>query len=132
MYMDGLWMALRVLIKPTEGGVRGELHQVCTATRQPGRGLCAAVTGGYLGYNQFVKQKPVQAATAVRMVPVQRGNLPHGRHDRQPGASEQAKLSFKSGGKLKELNVRVGDAVKAGTVLAKLETTDLEFTLART
>jgi multidrug efflux pump subunit AcrA (membrane-fusion protein) len=89
-----------------------------------------AVTGGYYGYHQFVAPKPVSAATAYRFVAVQRGDLEA--TVATTGSlvpNNQAKLSFKTGGKLKELNVKVGDVVKAGTILAKIDTTDLEFTL---
>lgn len=92
----------------------------------------AAVAGGYTGYNQYVKQKPVAAATTYRFAAVQRGNLASTVATTGSLVPQtQVKLSFKSGGKLKELNVRVGDVVKAGTVLAKTDTTDLEFTLSQ-
>jgi HlyD family secretion protein len=72
-----------------------------------------AVTGGYLGYSQFVAPKPASTVATV-------GSLV---------SNNQAKLSFKTGGKLAELDVKVGDVVKAGAVLAKLDTTDLQQAL---
>lgn len=92
--------------------------------------FAVAVTGGYLGYHRYLAPKPVSAAAAYRFTAVQRGNL--AATVATTGSLtpvNQAKLSFKAGGKLKELNVRVGDTVKAGAVLARLDTTDLEFTL---
>ena len=46
-------------------------------------------------------------------------------------SNNQAKLSFSSSGKLAELDVKVGDVVKAGTVLAKLDPTALQQALAQ-
>jgi HlyD family secretion protein len=92
----------------------------------------AAVTGGYLGYHKFVNQKPASAATTYRFTPAARGNL--AATVSTTGSLvpiNQVRLSFKTGGKLKELNVKVGDVVKAGTILARLDTQDLEFTLSQ-
>ena len=91
-----------------------------------------AVAGGYLGYNRIVNQKPAAAQTAVRLQPATTCSIAATVATTGPlNPTTQAKLAFKSGGKLKELNVKVGDAVKAGQVLARLDTTDLEFTLAQ-
>ena len=92
--------------------------------------FAGSVAAAYTGYNRFVNQKPASAQTAVRMMPVTVCNLAATVSTTGPlNSASQAKLSFKSGGKLKELNVKVGDVVKAGTILARLDTTDLEFTL---
>jgi HlyD family secretion protein len=94
--------------------------------------FAAAVTGGYLGYHQYIKQKPASASTTYRFSPVVRGDL--SATVSTTGSLvpiNQVKLSFKTGGKLKELNAKVGDSVKAGTVLARIDTQDLEFTLAQ-
>lgn len=91
-----------------------------------------AVTGGYTGYTRFTQNRPAAASTTYRFVAAQRTNL--AATVATTGSLvpiSQVKLSFKSGGKLKELNVKVGDVVKAGAVLARLDTTDLEFTLAQ-
>jgi RND family efflux transporter MFP subunit len=91
-----------------------------------------AVAGGYLGYNRYVNQKPAAAQTAVRLQAVTQCTIAATVATTGPlNPTTQAKLAFKSGGKLKELNVKIGDAVKAGQVLAKLDTTDLEFGLAQ-
>ena len=91
-----------------------------------------AVAGGYMGYNRVVNQKPASAQTAVRLQPATMCSIAATVATTGPlNSTSQARLSFKSGGKLKELNARVGDSVKAGQVLAKLDTTDLEFTLAQ-
>lgn len=95
--------------------------------------LAGAVIGGYRGYHQFTTPKTASAAiTNIQLAAVQRGNL-------QATVSttgsltpvNQAKLTFKSAGKLKDLTVKVGDTVKAGDVLARLDATDLEYTLAQ-
>lgn len=91
-----------------------------------------AVAGGYLGYHQYQKQKPAATSTTYRFTPVVRGNL--AATVSTTGSLvpvNQAKLSFKTGGKLQELHARVGDDVKAGTVLARIDTRDIEFTLAQ-
>ncbi len=92
-----------------------------------------AVGGGYLGYNKVVNGRSAAAAApTVRLVSAQRGNLEATVNTTGVLVPiNQARLSFKSGGKLKELNVKVGDMVKAGAVLARLDTTDLEYTLAQ-
>jgi RND family efflux transporter MFP subunit len=46
-------------------------------------------------------------------------------------AVNQARLSFRTAGVLKELNVQMGSTVKTGDVLAKLDTTDLEMALTQ-
>jgi HlyD family secretion protein len=43
------------------------------------------------------------------------------------GVANDAKLSFNVGGKVAQLNVKKGDSVKIGTVLARLETDTLEM-----
>lgn len=91
-----------------------------------------AVAGGYLGYHQYLKQKPAAAATTYRFAPVVRGDL--AATVSTTGSLvpvNQAKLSFKTGGKLQELNARVGESVKAGAVLARIDTRDIEYTLAQ-
>jgi HlyD family secretion protein len=88
------------------------------------------VGAAYTGYNRFANQKPASAQTAVRMVPVTVCNLAATVSTTGPlNSYNQAKLSFKTGGKLKELDVKVGDSVKAGTTLAAIDTTDLQFSL---
>ena len=42
-------------------------------------------------------------------------------------SANQAVIAFVSAGRLKELKVKEGDAVKAGDVLALLDTTLLDF-----
>ena len=91
-----------------------------------------AVSGGYVGYHQVLAAKPAAATTTYRFVAVQRGTV--AATVATTGSmvpNNQAKLSFKTGGKLVELDVKVGDAVKAGTTLAKIDTTDLQFTLSQ-
>lgn len=91
-----------------------------------------ALGGGYLGYNRIRAGRSAQAAPSVRLVAVERGNLAATVATTGPLVPvNQIKLSFKSGGRLKEMKVRVGDPVTAGQELAKIDTTDLEFTLSQ-
>jgi HlyD family secretion protein len=46
-------------------------------------------------------------------------------------ARPQVDLTFQSSGQIKRLDVQVGDRVKAGQVLARLDTTDLELAVAQ-
>ncbi len=46
-------------------------------------------------------------------------------------AREQRTLAFQTAGQIKAVNVQVGDQVKAGQVLAELDTPDLEISLAK-
>ncbi len=92
----------------------------------------AAVAGGYIAYHQYIAARPASASTTYRFARAERGSLTATVSTTGSLApTNQAKLSFKTGGKLKEVNVRVGDAVKAGAVLARLDTQDLEYTLAQ-
>ncbi|MBI5955416.1 MAG: efflux RND transporter periplasmic adaptor subunit [Chloroflexi bacterium] len=94
-----------------------------------------AVVAGKVGYERIVgSQAQMAAAAAARnqIVQVQRGNLVATVNTTGPiVAVNQAKLSFKTGGRLKSVNVGVGDVVKAGDVLARLETQDLELQLVQ-
>ena len=95
--------------------------------RLPGRRvnllLAAALVSllsGYVGYQRFVAA--THAAPMVQTVQARIGNLVT--TVTAAGSvvdSRQAKLSFPVSGKLAELNVAVGDTVKAGQVLARLD-----------
>ncbi len=94
-----------------------------------------AVVAGKVGYERIVGSPAQMAAAAAarnQIVQVQRGNLVATVNTTGPiVAVNQAKLSFKTGGRLKSVNVGVGDVVKAGDVLASLETQDLELQLVQ-
>jgi HlyD family secretion protein len=84
--------------------------------------------GGYYGYQRFYP-KPVVAA-AVNAVEVARGNLQASvTATGTVAAPAQSRLTFKASGRLIDLPVTVGDAVKAGQVLARLDDTDLRVAL---
>jgi HlyD family secretion protein len=71
-------------------------------------------------------------ATPVQQTPVVRGDLTLKVSDEgKIGIFTDANLSFGSGGKLDTLNVREGDSVARGALLAKLDTTGLEVSLAQ-
>ncbi len=89
--------------------------------------LLAVVAGG--GYLRL-RTQPAAAASSAPTATVQRdtltatisaaGNIQ---------AHQAADLSFGQSGVVKKLNVKVGDQVKAGDVLAELDTTDLNLQL---
>ncbi|MCX5986358.1 MAG: efflux RND transporter periplasmic adaptor subunit [Chloroflexi bacterium] len=85
---------------------------------------------GYYGYQRYYP-KPVVAAQ-VNAVDVAMGNLTASVTATGSVASPaQSKLAFKSGGRLSELKVTVGDPVKSGQVLARLDDADLQMALAQ-
>ncbi len=85
-----------------------------------------SIWGGYSGYNRFVLPEAKAAATQAQVVAVTRGSL-----QAQVSVSgsatitRQSKLSFGSAGTLGELSVKMGQEVKAGQVLAKLDPSTL-------
>ncbi len=71
-----------------------------------------------------------QAAPSFQTATVSRGNIEVSVIATGPiAAVNQLPLTFKSSGKLAELDVQPGQAVKKGQVLAKLDTTDLQAAL---
>jgi len=89
---------------------------------------------GYIGYNTFASQRTATASQIPRYqtVVVQRGNIAATvSATGQLVPINQAKLAFGTSGQLIELNVKVGDVVKAGDVLAKLDYRDEEYQLAQ-
>lgn len=97
--------------------------------------LVAAAGGGYYLYQQWsVNQAEAAAAAAARKI--QYATVTRGTLSASVSAVgsivpiNTAKLSFRSSGVLRDVNVKVGDLVKAGDVLAKLDTVDLELSLA--
>ncbi len=87
----------------------------------------AGIVGGFLLWRQSV----ATASTAgVRTVPVRRGTLQV--TVSASGSLEPIReidLSFEVSGKVAEVLVDIGDTVKAGQVLARLDTSDLELSV---
>jgi HlyD family secretion protein len=72
------------------------------------------------------------AAPRPRTVPVGRGEIVATVSAvGQTVPAAQARLAFRNAGRLRELNVQLGQRVKAGEVLARLDTADLEAQLAQ-
>jgi RND family efflux transporter MFP subunit len=97
--------------------------------------LVVAVAGGYYFYSQYTVTQAVAAAAAaqrnIQYAQVTRGTL--AATVSAVGSIvpvNTARVSFRSAGVLKDVNVKVGDLVKAGDVLARLDTVDLELALA--
>ena len=82
----------------------------------------AAIWGGYTGYNRFFVGETKAATVQGQTVAVARGSL-QARVSASGSAAvtRQSKLSFGSAGSLGELVVKMGEGVKAGQVLAKLD-----------
>jgi len=82
----------------------------------------ASIWGGYNGYNRFVVGETKAAAIQGQTATVTRGSL---RAMVSASGSavviRQTKLSFGTAGSLGEIGVKMGDSVKAGQVLAKLD-----------
>jgi multidrug efflux pump subunit AcrA (membrane-fusion protein) len=99
--------------------------------------LAAAVVGGYYAYVQY-SDTQAAAAAAAALKNVQYATVTRGTLSASVSATgnvvpvNTARLTFRTGGVVQSVNVKVGDAVKAGDVLAKLDTTDLELALATT
>jgi HlyD family secretion protein len=77
-------------------------------------------------------QAPAAKPTAPQTAQVQRGNLTATlAAGGTVAARSQVVLMFQASGQVKEIDVKVGDKVKSGQVLAKLDTTDLEMSVAK-
>lgn len=88
------------------------------------------LAGGYAIYQRFTSAP--EAAPEFQTVPVQTGPLVSTvTSSGTLATTRQAELSFTAAGRLAEMNVQVGDTVKASQVLAQLDTTDLEIKVAQ-
>src|SRR3990172_12759066 len=87
--------------------------------------LLGSVATGYLGYQRFV---PAAAqSVAATTTPVRRGTITATVSTAgSVAAVSQANLAFQSAGRLTELLVKVGNEVKKGDVLGRLDSSDLE------
>ena len=84
--------------------------------------LLAVGAGGYLYYTQTAQAAQAPAAPALQTAKVRTGDLritATGAGTLTPAA--EIDLAFRTGGTLTELPVKVGDTVKAGAVLARLD-----------
>lgn len=85
--------------------------------------------GGYFAYDRFLKPQPV-ATVATQKVAVTRGTIAttvSGTGSVVP--AQTTDLAFNTSGTLVALNATLGQSVKKGDVLARLETTDLNLAL---
>lgn len=92
--------------------------------------MMVVVLAGVGGFLLWRQSRAAAASTAVRTVPVRKGTLQV--TVSASGALEpvrQVDLSFDVSGKVAEVLVDIGDVVKAGQVLARLDTTSLELNL---
>ncbi len=77
-------------------------------------------------------QAPAAKPAAPQTARVQRGNLTATiAAAGTVAARSQVVLMFQASGQVEEIDVKVGDKVKAGQVLAKLDTTDLEMAVTK-
>ncbi len=84
--------------------------------------------GGYFGYREYQKRRAAAAAPNYEAVTVQCGDI--SATVSATGAvlpEREVNLAFTSAGTITAVKVQVGQAVKAGDVLASLDTTDLEL-----
>ncbi len=93
--------------------------------------VLAVVGGGFILYNRQAQPEASPLGPQEETVKVERGTI-----EIEVEASgnltmpHQAKLSFGSSGTIKVLDVKVGDRVKKGQVLAELDTASLERAVA--
>ncbi len=93
--------------------------------------LLLALAGGYYAYTNYTQSTSASTTTTTQVATVTRGNLiATVAGAGQVSAKSQVALNFGSSGVVQEVYVKVGDAVKQGQVLAELDASDLQFTLA--
>src|SRR5262245_60379854 len=92
--------------------------------------LALTTVGGFVAYEKFAPRPAV--AARVTAVEVGRGTIASSvSASGSVAAPAQAKLTFKSGGGLNEVQVNVGDPDVAGQFLARLDDADLRAALAQ-
>src|SRR5512143_2216151 len=87
---------------------------------------------GYLGFRSTQSNAGTPLQATPQTVAVSRGDVE--KTVTAPGklvGTNDSTLTMEVGGRLDKLNVRPGDAVKAGQVLAALDTVDLEMQVAQ-
>ncbi len=96
--------------------------------------IAGAAAGGYYLYMQYTASQVAAAAAtqkSIQKVAVTRGTIAATVNTTGSIVPvTQVKVTFRTSGNLKEVNFKVGDVVKAGDVLARLDSTDLELSLA--
>jgi HlyD family secretion protein len=92
-------------------------------------GIIIILAAGFVAVQRLTH---AQAATAnVQTVPVQTGTLQATVNTAgNVTPAEQVTLNFQTSGQVKTVNVQVGDQVKAGQVLASLDTSNLQLQVA--
>lgn len=86
--------------------------------------------GGYFGYQEYQRRQAATAAPDYEAVTVTRGDI--SATVSATGAvlpQREVSVAFASSGTITAVNVDVGQMVKAGEILASLDTTDLELAL---
>jgi len=89
--------------------------------------LAAAGSGGYWAYTHYFTQTSTTQAQTLQTATVSQGDIlitADGTGNLLP--STEKTVSFLTSGTVAEVKVKVGDKVKAGDVLAKLDTLDLD------
>jgi HlyD family secretion protein len=89
--------------------------------------LAAAGGGGYWAYKRYFTRTTTSQTPTLQTGTVSRGDIlitADGSGSLEP--SDEKTLSFNVNGTVAEVNVKLGDKVKAGDVLARLDTVNLE------
>src|SRR5438128_6906738 len=98
---------------------------VPSASMLIGMVVALALLGG-AGYFVYQRFNPTVAPLAQQTAPVTRGSIAASVNATGTVAATSAsRLGFRASGRIADVNVVVGDQVKAGQVLARLDTTDL-------
>lgn len=93
--------------------------------------LVVVIAAGYMVYTNALATEDADQGEELQTSVVRRGNIVVSATGAGTViAADEIELSFPSNGVLTELLVSVGDAVNAGDVLARLDDTDLQETLA--
>ena len=97
----------------------------------PGRIVALALVAGVVGGAVMLRGNTAAPKTELRTTTVTKGSVTQTVSvSGSVNALGQARLSFKTGGKVAQIFVSTGQAVTLGQPLAKLDTTDLETALA--
>jgi HlyD family secretion protein len=94
--------------------------------------LAGLIVGGYFLYTRYLSsQTSTTAVSLLQTIKATKGDLilyANGTGTVVPAA--ESALAFSGSGQVKEIDVKVGDMVKAGQVMAKLDDTDAQIQLA--
>lgn len=92
--------------------------------------VCVASTGGYYGYNKFFSGSSVTANSSYKVVEAKKINMKlgiQGTGNVYAGVSKE--VAANNNGVLKDLSVKIGDTVEAGTKLFVSDSDDLRQSL---